>query len=76
MLYSSTDAPSSFQAPAPDANMYQPFRVINSVLVDKITEELESLKDVEQEGRPLSIHLISMYLPRSNRTYCSRWSVD
>lgn len=53
MLYSSAD-PTPSTAPQPDANAYQPFRVVNSVLVDRITEELEGLSDAEQE-EPLAL---------------------
>jgi hypothetical protein len=49
MLYSSTDPPSA-AAPKPDANAYQPFRVVDAAIVDRIAEELERLPEAEEEG--------------------------
>lgn len=48
MLYSSTD-------PAPenqtiDANSYPPFKLVDSTIVGRITEEMDSLEGPQEEG--------------------------
>jgi hypothetical protein len=43
-----------------DANSYSAFKVVDSLIVKKITDELEALGEPEEEGRVLKTHPYSL----------------
>jgi transcription initiation factor TFIIH subunit 3 len=71
VLYSSANPP-THGAPAPDADSYQPFKVVDAAIMARIVDEVESLPQLENEGTRLPTFLTFMYLPAANRTCCSR----
>jgi transcription initiation factor TFIIH subunit 3 len=73
MLYSSAD-PATSGAPAPDANSYQPFKVVDATIVNRIVEEVEALPPLENEGTSSHLAVDPMYLLSMNRTRRSCWS--
>lgn len=54
LLYSSTIPGSETDDITADANTYQPFKVVDHAVTKRITEELELLKEVEEEGCVMS----------------------
>ncbi|KAG8961315.1 RNA polymerase II transcription factor B subunit 4 [Tulasnella sp. 419] len=54
MLYSSLEAPEQTEAPTPDANSYQPFRLVDSTISKRIQEGMEKTAEgSEQNSRGL-----------------------
>lgn len=49
MLYSSTDRLTAGIQQI-DANSYPPFKLVNSTVLNRITEELDALGEPEEEG--------------------------
>lgn len=50
MLYSSTDSAKDDMDDLVDANSYPPFKVVDSSVVERTLDEIESLGDLDEEG--------------------------
>ncbi len=53
ILYSSTDPSVREDETVADANSYQPFKTVDSVVASRITDELDALGDSDEEGETL-----------------------
>jgi hypothetical protein len=73
VLYSSADAADTHGValPAPDADSYQPFKVVDAALMGRVFAELDALDDDDVE-RACCVPDLPMYLRSVNRTPCPR----
>jgi transcription initiation factor TFIIH subunit 3 len=70
MLYSSTDAVIDNQPR--DANSFPPIKIVDSVIVEKISEELDALGEAEEEGDIESIWIAGFPLTKRRSSVSGR----